>query len=102
MELGLEVVGETPGGVAATGSIMGGPLVMLGDLELGGVNAIQGFNATALALLLPTEDSAFFRVPDGMAGTRAVPMHFLCFIVLSETSSFIGSIHNFSRPRTSI
>ena len=34
MELGLEVVGEAPGGVGAAGGIMGGDTFMLGDCEL--------------------------------------------------------------------
>mmetsp|Transcript_49472 Transcript_49472/g.92151 ORF Transcript_49472/g.92151 Transcript_49472/m.92151 type:complete len:461 (+) Transcript_49472:114-1496(+) len=54
--LRLQVVGETPGGVAATGSIAGGPLVRLGDVELGSTLIIEGFVATAL--LLPTAGTA--------------------------------------------
>lgn len=55
----------------ATGAIAGGPLVMLGDVELGGVNIIQGFAATAL--MLPTAGLA------GILGKR----FFDCFDAVS-------------------
>jgi hypothetical protein len=55
----------------ATGAIAGGPLVMFGDVELGGVNVIQGFSATAL--MLPTAGLA------GILGKR----FFDCFDAVS-------------------